>query len=361
MRSKIRKTNSLLLVCGFIGSFFAVSIYSCGSAQTANATSSKSGLTAEKARPQESRKQLSVDAQDAWSKRDDRVYLEKTIALWRRILVDNASDTETWIKLSKAYFFLAQSLCENGPSDSTNHRTAQKENPDSSLSAPASSTPGLNKASSNTEIGGCESAISLDGQEPTRNAVLEALQQGKQAAENALSVISPNILEQLKDEKTIQQAISSLEVKAVPALYWWSVHLSEWSRINGYAEQIVYKDQLIAAMAFCLEKDPSYDYAGTNRFFGAFFSRPLSEADRSLTESKRHFERAQEIAPQFLANRYLFARDYAVMAQDRQTFETQLRFVLEANPDADPSVAPENRIYQKKAERLLQQASDLFE
>jgi hypothetical protein len=362
MRSKIRKKKSLFFSRGLICCLFAVSICGCGSAQTADATSPKSGQTAEKgARQQESGEQLRVDAQDAWSKRNDRVYLERAIALWRRVLVINASDTETWMKLSQAYFFRAQSLCENGPSDSTNHHAAQKENPDSSLSAPALSTPELNEASSSMEMSGCESAINLDGQETSLNAVLETLQQGKQAAENALSIISPSILEQLKDEKSFPQAISSLEVNVVPALYWWSVHLSEWSRLKGYAEQIVYKDRLLAAMAFCLEKDHSYDNAGAHRFFGALFARPLSEADKSIKESKRHFERALEIAPQFLANRYLFARAYAVTAQDRRTFETQLKFIIEANPNADPSIAPENRIYQRKAERLLQQAHDLFE
>ncbi|MNC98739.1 hypothetical protein D3C83_167950 [compost metagenome] len=55
------------------------------------------------------------------------------------------------------------------------------------------------------------------------------------------------------------------------------------------------------------------------------------------------------------------AEDLAVKAQDKKLFEERLDYVLKADANVNPEIAPENRIEQKKAKALLAQKEELFE
>jgi hypothetical protein len=57
----------------------------------------------------------------------------------------------------------------------------------------------------------------------------------------------------------------------------------------------------------------------------------------------------------------LYARDYAVIAQDRKTFEAQLSYVIKADPQRLPAAAVDNQRAKQEAVELLQKAGDLFE
>ncbi|MBN1656658.1 MAG: hypothetical protein JXA30_22995 [Deltaproteobacteria bacterium] len=345
---------------GLLIIFFTLAICSCGSAHSsphAKAVSPSFVRQKTTGHPSE-RELLLARAASAWTRRTERLQLEEAIAYWRRAVALDANDVDTWNRLSRAHAFWLELLCISPPipanGDQMNagvRKTSISEvEPRSNESAPLE-----------VGTGECDSSEDADGEDERRNARFEMLKQGIEAAEHALLLLSPSLIEQIEGVENEHNVDLLVETNAVPSIFWRSTMMDEWARMLGYAERIVHKHAVTASMTLCLNRDEHYYFAGPHRYFGTFYARPLSPADKNLAKSKLHFERAVEIAPRFLANRYTFARDYAVMAQDRQTFETQLRLVLEANPDDDPSTAPENRVYQQKAERLFQQASDLFE
>jgi hypothetical protein len=259
---------------------------------------------------------LLAQAERDWRHRGQERRLRHAIEAWEQALALDDNDAQTWTRLSRALYFLA----------------------DAHL---------LRESTGLEEVESEESLRTLD--------------RGRKAAEKALSVLAPGLEPRMGDGARFRQAISGLSEDSVPALYWRSVHLEEWAAFRGYAESLLYKDEIDAAMAFCLAKSDGYYHGGPHRYFGTLRARPLFYGDRNLTKSREHFERSLSMAPDFLENRLRYARDYAVMAQDQNTFEAQLRHVLEADPNAVPEIASENRIQQRKAEQLLQQASELFE
>jgi predicted anti-sigma-YlaC factor YlaD len=113
------------------------------------------------------------------------------------------------------------------------------------------------------------------------------------------------------------------------------------------------------------ERGPALDerwwYGAAHRYLGAYYAALPSFAGRDLAKSKDHFERSLAIAPDFLATRVLMAEYWARAANDRRAYREQLERVLAASPDAIPEVAPEQRLEQKKARRLLAEIDDYFE
>jgi tetratricopeptide (TPR) repeat protein len=364
-RLPVFRRGLLRIVLGLI-------ICSCGGGGGAQSTSfsdhSRTSVPPRKETPPLSeREQLLAEAERSWAKRDEREHVENAIEYWRRALSLDSDDIEIWNRISRAHLFLVELLCvhpamrsaaEEINTDDQNARDSAGESP-SPNRAPVE--PVAKRKPFSTDLSECQSLLTETEEKVRQSEQIDLLQKGKEAAEQALALHTPEILKQIEGNEASIESLDTVEMKAVPALYWRSTTLDELSRTKGYTERVIQKDVLIASMAYCLDNNPQYDYAGPHRYFGTFFARPLSLADKDLEKSRKHFERAIAIAPGFLANRYAFARYYAVMAQDRKTFETQLRTILEANIERDPSTAPENRIYRRKAEILLRLASEYFE
>lgn len=344
-------------------------ICSCGGAQPTSLSvhSKTNNSPGKETRPLSERERLLAEAERNWAKRDEREYVENAIKYWRQALSLDSDDIETWNRIARAHSFLAELLCVQPTIRSTadNVDAVDQSARDNAGESPAATqTPTELEAKRkplSIDLSECQTLATETAESARRDEQIDLLQKGKQAAERALTLISPEILKRIEGSEISRGSLDTLPTKGVPALYWRSATLNDWSRTEGYTEQVMNKDVITLSMALCLDRDPQYDQAGAHRYFGSFYARPLAIADKDLEKSKMHFERAIAIAPGFLANRYAFARDYAVMAQDRKTFEIQLRTVLEANVESDPSTAPENRIYRRKAEILLRLASEYFE
>lgn len=105
-----------------------------------------------------------------------------------------------------------------------------------------------------------------------------------------------------------------------------------------------------------IEVDESYFGGGGHRSLGALlanlhanlFARLIFGAE--LSEARLHFERLLEIAPGYLTNYVVYAREYAMRTGDRELFEGLLRHVLVA-PIGDWPFW--NRMAKLEAEELL--------
>ena len=253
-----------------------------------------------------------TEGDEHWAARGDQARLEKAIDAWKRATDIDENDHATLVKLSRAYYLLA------------------------------------------------DGHLSFEG-EAVQERFLETHDLGRRAADKALVALSPEFARRVRAGTRIEDAVSVLDRSAVPALYWRSTNLGKWAYAQGFTTVLSYKDEIRAVMQFCLEKEENYFYAGPHRYFGAFYAIAPPFAGGDLEQSLVHFQRAIEAHPNYFATRVLYAQHYAVKRQDRRLYEEQLNLVIAGNPAADPDVEPENRVEQKKARQLLAEADDKFE
>ncbi|HEY8429857.1 MAG TPA: TRAP transporter TatT component family protein, partial [Sandaracinaceae bacterium] len=247
---------------------------------------------------------------EAWARRDDAEQIRAAIAAWEQATEIDGNDAETWTKISRAYYFLA------------------------------------------------DGHLRFDNE----GAMADAYQSSVRAAERALRVVSPEFAQRMAAGERVDQAVSVLtSVDAVPPLYWRAAALGKWAQLQGFATVLSYKDEIRAVMTRCMELDRYYFFAGPDRYFGAFFAIAPSYAGGDLERSRQHFEESLRQAPNYFGTRVLYAENYAVKAQNRRLFEEQLRMVIDGDPESLPEAAPENRVEQRKARALLERADDLFE
>jgi tetratricopeptide (TPR) repeat protein len=257
------------------------------------------------------REQLAQQAEAAWAQRSDIAQLQAAIRAWEQIVEQSPNDHETWTRLARGYYFLAD----------------------------------------------CHYSF----EEAQHDQMMETYDKGRLAAERALVAMSPDFAERMRNGTRIEEAVSVLQVGAVPALYWRSTNLGKWASAQGFATVLSYKDEIRAIMSRCLELDANYFYAGPHRYFGAFFARAPAFAGGDLERARQHFDQSLQVAPNYFATRVLYAQDYAVKSQNRALFEEQLNLVINGNVEAIPEVAPENRAEQRKARELMARADELFE
>ncbi|MGF1469030.1 MAG: TRAP transporter TatT component family protein [Sandaracinaceae bacterium] len=245
----------------------------------------------------------------AWGGRDDGDRGRAASAAWEQAGEADAGDYETLAKLSRGYYFLADGHL-------------RFDDPD---------------------------------------ALAETHQIGIQRAEQALAVINPEFAQRMAAGELFENVVGMLDERAVPALYWRASNLGRWARNEGFATLLSYKDEVRAVMARCLELERYYYFAGPDRYFGAFFSIAPSYAGGDLERSREHFEESIRRQPDYFGTRVLMAETYAVQAQDRDVYQTQLQYVIDGDPEALAPVAPENRVEQRKAREMLAEIDDLFE
>ncbi|MFK7991463.1 MAG: TRAP transporter TatT component family protein [Sandaracinaceae bacterium] len=245
----------------------------------------------------------------AWAERDDAARIQAAITAWEQAVEMDGSDHETWVKISRAYYFLADG-----------HQ--RFDNPD---------------------------------------AMADTYQSGIRAAERALRALSPDFAQRMSAGEAMEEAAAVLEADAVPALYWRATNLGKWARADGFATLLSFKDEIRAVMTRCLELDRSYFFTGPDRYFGAFYAIAPSYAGGDLERSQQHFEYSISQQPNYFGTHVLMAENLAVKLQNREMFVEHLQLVIDGDPTALVGAEPENRVEQRKATELMTRVDDLFE
>jgi hypothetical protein len=301
-----RRSIALAALLGLAAAPGCGSTYQSAWDEPAQTTPSAEASTEE---GQSRRANLLAQAEEAWGRRDDADQVRAAIRAWEQANEIDGTDTETWVKIARAYYFLAD---------------------------------GHLRFTDEAALG-------------------DTYQSSIRAAERALRVLSPEFAERMAAGERVDQSVSVLQANAVPALYWRAAALGRWAQRQGFATVLSYKDEIRAVMTRCLELDRYYFFAGPDRYFGAFFAIAPSYAGGDLDRSRQHFEESLRRFPNYFGTRVLYAENYAVKAQNRQLFEEQLRLVIDGDPTSMPEAVPENRIEQRKARELLERADELFE
>lgn len=248
-------------------------------------------------------------AAEAWKNRGDRAQAEAAIAAWEEAAALDPTRPEPSLELVYAYYFLA------------NAHARWDDDAD-------------------------EQSIKL-------------YEKGIKAGEDALRLTSPEFAKQIKDGVPWQKAIKSVGKPGIPALYWQATHLGKWALLDGFTTILSHKDDVAASIKHIRELDEGYFYAAPQRYFGVYRTKiPFPGGD--LPASKKHFERAIELAPTYLDTKVLFAEAYAVKKQDEDLFKKLLNEVLAAPDDIEPALIPENKNAKRTAKDMLDNIEDYF-
>lgn len=262
-----------------------------------------------------------LEAADAqWEKRGDKDGLTKAINMYEaavKVESPNLSEAErkkmiadTYVRLARAYYFFADG-----------HLSVEEE--DDELS----------------------------------DEKMKMYEKGVTSAEKAIALLDPEFA--AKDESDWQENVGSANPDAIPAFYWYATNLGRWALLEGIATILARKDDVKATMDWMVKEDETFFYAAPHRYFGVYHTKvPLGGG--APEKSKESFDKAIEIAPEYLATKVLKASAYAVLVGDRELFESLLTEVVNAPPSNNPDIEPENAQEKKKAKRLLDQADDLF-
>jgi tetratricopeptide (TPR) repeat protein len=247
-------------------------------------------------------------AEAAWAQRGDRAALERAIQLWEAEVAASPGRAATWARLSRAYYLLADGYLRT--------------------------------------LG------------PSNQQYLTTFEKGTAAGERSLAAHSPDFKARVMGDEKVEDAIRVVGRDGIPAMYWYAVNLSKWSRAKGIAALLGNKDRVRGVVGRVMELDESFFYGAPHRYFGAYWA--LLPIGRDLDKSRQHFDKSLEIAPAYAGTKVLMAETYAVKKQDRALFVRLLDEVLALPDDAIADIAPEIRIEKDKARELKAKVDELF-
>lgn len=158
-----------------------------------------------------------------------------------------------------------------------------------------------------------------------------------------------NLLYSTGDENV---AIRGLDETYLDALYWGMANYGQWLVTKGDLVRLGQREVIWSTLEHVNDLDSAYYYGAYFRFKGALLSRD-PKLQKDTTSIRNAFERAREIAPQYLGNNTLMAEFYCPLSGDKDLFYQLLNEVLVASGDTDLPYYPENFLERSMAERLM--------
>lgn len=143
----------------------------------------------------------------------------------------------------------------------------------------------------------------------------------------------------------------------IGGLFWAASNLGKWAATKNMIVRLKWKKQLEAYWGHIRDIDENYYYAGCYRFWGAL---PTKVPFGDLNDAKAQFEKGIELVPNYFGTRVLMAEYYATKAQDREVYETQLKYVAGSDEKIIPEVQAENHWEVINAKKMLEEIDDLF-
>jgi tetratricopeptide (TPR) repeat protein len=253
-----------------------------------------------------------VDEGDAaWALRNDEAKIREAIAKWDAAVKVKPDDAETYAKLARACYLLADGHLFFDPAKVDEFLTTHER--------------------------------------------------GFEYAQIGMAAISPDFEKRRHAGTQIEHAVMVLNADAVPMMYWYASNLGKWAKFKGMTTMLKQKDRIFSIVSRVYELDPEYFYGAADRYFGAYYAVAPAFAGGDLAKSNEYFQKALARYQNYLGTHVLIAENYAPKAQDRALFDRHLKFVMEAPEDIIPELVPEARVEKRKAEKLMKEADDKFE
>jgi hypothetical protein len=151
-----------------------------------------------------------------------------------------------------------------------------------------------------------------------------------------------------------------LKVKDTPALFWHSFCMGGFIKLNlddPFALSQINKLETMIDKLIVL--NPQYYYNSAYALKGSLLARSKILGG-NLAEAKRNFEMSLKgQGVDFKINKLLYAKTYGEAVLDKNLFERLLQEVLQ-EPDNLPQEKLLNNIAKQKAQKLLEQADEIF-
>jgi hypothetical protein len=249
---------------------------------------------------------IKTDADSLWADRGDKAKLQASLAKYEQAYAASPTDREIAVKLTRGYYFLGD---------------AHESDKDAKM------------AHWDTAIVWGKKCMALN------KDFTALLDKGDEDEATATRVTT-------KDD--------------VPCMYWMATALGKWAKSNGIAKSLKHLPTVKAFIGRVSDLDPSYFYAASDRYWGAYYSVVPSFAGQDLDKSNSHFDKSIAAAPEYFGTKVLMAENLAVKKQDQAMFDTLLDEVIGGDPAAVPDITPENTVEQAKAKALKAKKSDFF-
>lgn len=160
-------------------------------------------------------------------------------------------------------------------------------------------------------------------------------------------------------DKDIEKALSKITEKEVPIAFWTAAALGKWAKLNGIFSSMKYKNQILSSIKQVEKMRPDFYHGAVPRYWGGFYAVAPGIAGGSMKKSKESFQKAIEMAPDYLGTKVLYAELYLVDKKEKKEFQEVLLQVLAA-PNGPKEITPENMLEKKKAEKMLEDIEKLF-
>jgi hypothetical protein len=202
--------------------------------------------------------------------------------------------------------------------------------------------------------------FNIEGKADAGKEMASIYKEAANQAELALGQKYPGFRSKYCAKQPFNAALEQLDKEAVPGMYWYAASLSRYALMTSLVEVLNQTDRIKAMMELIHRFDPSFWYFASDRYLGGFYTKiPFPSGD--LDKSRKHFDRAIEGAPTYLATRVIFAEMNAVKAGDKQLFSRLLNEVLAFDLTTAPDIQPENAAEQKKAKFYLDDIDNLID
>lgn len=249
---------------------------------------------------------LKVDALKLWQKRDDRASLVEAITKFEQLNKANPQDAEILLYLTRSHFLMG---------DSHSKDKAEK-------------------------ISHFEKAMNYG---------------------DASLALNPEYASRLKKNDELKHQMNALTLAEVPQMYWTLASIGRYAKTNGILSGLKYKSKILALLTRTEDLKPDYFYGAVPRYWASYYAVIPGFAGKDLKKSKKYFEKALELGPEYLGTKVLQAETYYVEKEDEKAFKALLNEVIsDSTHDNHPELGPENRLEKIKAKKLLDSASDLF-
>lgn len=180
---------------------------------------------------------------------------------------------------------------------------------------------------------------------------------GTEWGERAIALGAPEFAAARKEGAKIGLALAKAPPTSIAGFYWWATNLGKWASGEGLMTVLKYKDDVKATIDFVAASDETFFFGAPHRYLGAYNAKAPGG---SLEASEQHFQKAVELAPNYLGTKVLWADYLCTKKRDRATYQRLLEEVVAADPAAEPTIAAENAVEQAKARRLLAEIDEFF-
>ena len=158
-----------------------------------------------------------------------------------------------------------------------------------------------------------------------------------------------------------RKKLASFGKKDAPALFWTAFNWAGYLNLHlDDPAEIAELPRIEAMIDRVIELDPGFFYGSAHAFKGVFASMRPAMLGGKPEEARKHFERAMQIAPDYLMTKVLFAQYYARQRQDAALFSSMLSEVLAADAAAMPNQRLANELAKRRAKILLGMQKKLF-